>query len=114
VRSGGKPSFLTIVHASQAPQAPSRSHVLVRLHTGRFHQIRAMLAHLGAPLAGDALYGGSSNGPFYLEHVMLAARPFGGDAPRLWRAPAHDGRPAWADAFAEAVDAQAPALLSEA
>lgn len=113
VRSGGKPSFLTIVHASQAPASSSRSHVLVHLHTGRFHQIRAMLAHLGAPLTGDALYGGSP-GPFYLEHVMLAARPFEQLEPRLWRAPAHAGRPAWSDEFTKAVDAQASVLLSEA
>jgi len=113
VRSGGKASFLTIVHASPAPASPSRSHVLVHLHTGRFHQIRAMLAHLGAPLAGDALYGGSP-GAFYLEHVMLAARPFATTAPRLWRAPVHGGRPQWSDDFVTAVDAQAPALLSEA
>lgn len=111
VRSGGKPSFLTIVHASAA--SSSRSQVLVHLHTGRFHQIRAMLAHLGAPLAGDALYGGSA-GTFYLEHVMLAARPFGTTEPRLWRAPAHGGRPVWPEDFAKAVDAQASTLLSEA
>lgn len=36
-----------------------RTHVRVKLHTGRTHQIRVHMAHIGHPLVGDELYGGS-------------------------------------------------------
>lgn len=117
VRSGGKPSFLTIVHVSGAPDHADRSHVLVQLHTGRFHQIRVMLSELGAPLAGDALYA-TPHSPLpipqslYLEHVLLAAHPFGETRMHVWRAPVHNARPKWSPALVNALDAQASSLVS--
>ena len=35
----------------------ARTLVRVRLHTGRFHQIRAQLSHVHAPIVGDGKYG---------------------------------------------------------
>jgi len=78
VRSGGQPSFLEIHRMEDAPDFPGQSHVLVELKTGRYHQIRAMLAGLGSPLVGDTLYGGTGRDVF-LEHIRLRFRPFEAD-----------------------------------
>lgn len=40
---------------------PARSYIDVELLTGRKHQIRVHMAHLGHPLVGDALYGKPRN-----------------------------------------------------
>lgn len=103
VRSGGKPSFLDVAAAAPAPDAPNQSDVLIELHTGRFHQIRVMMANLGAPLVGDVRYGGPSQPAMYLEHVMLGARPFGGDGRSVWTAPSHPDRPRWDASLTQAL-----------
>jgi 23S rRNA-/tRNA-specific pseudouridylate synthase len=105
VRSGGKPSFLTIAHVAQTDR-DDEAFAVVRLHTGRFHQIRVMLANLGAPLVGDALYGGPETRPMYLEHVLLGARPFGASYLHVWQSPADDDRPQWPASLADAVAAE--------
>ena len=70
VRSGGDPSSLTVDAVAPAPARRGEWHAVVTLGTGRFHQIRAMLAHLGWPLVGDREYGGRE-GSMYLDHAWL-------------------------------------------
>lgn len=113
VRSGGKPSFLDVVRVTPVPGHQGEGDVLIRLHTGRFHQIRAMLAHLGAPLVGDARYGGPEHRPMYLEHVVLAARSRGASGWTVWAAPPHPDRPEWDAGMTGAVAGQAGAMAAE-
>jgi 23S rRNA pseudouridine1911/1915/1917 synthase len=59
------------------------SHALVRClaQTGRMHQVRAHLAHVGSPIAGDALYGGkpvADEAGFFL-HAASLVLPIGSD-----------------------------------
>jgi len=88
VRSGGKPARLIIEGAWPAPLGVGGKgdwHIVVRLLTGRFHQIRAMASDLGAPLVGDDQYGGAK-GAMYLEHIGLRFRPMdGADHVRLFQ-----------------------------
>ena len=113
VRAGGKPSFLDVALAAPVPGVPGESHLLVHLHTGRLHQIRVMLAHLGAPLTGDVRYGGPPGQTMYLEQVILGARTFASGEWRVWLAPADVDRPPWAPALSDAVDARMRALATE-
>jgi len=49
------------------------SYVQCRLETGRTHQIRVHMAHVGHPVLGDTLYGGSVKG-FVLDGQCLHAK----------------------------------------
>lgn len=91
VRSGGDPSALAIEAVAPAPGRAGEFHAVVLLATGRYHQVRVMLAHLGAPLVGDRDYGGAP-GAMYLEHAWLV-HPSIDDGGRVvdWR-PGDPGR----------------------
>lgn len=54
VIKGGKPA---VSHYKQKQRLPGSSHVQVSLESGRTHQIRVHLTHLGYPIIGDQLYG---------------------------------------------------------
>lgn len=78
VHAGGKSSRLEILGAAPVPGRKERWHLLIRLLTGRFHQIRVMCAGMGLPLPGDPLYDIEQRDPaeFYLEHIILKYKPF--------------------------------------
>jgi 23S rRNA-/tRNA-specific pseudouridylate synthase len=84
VRSGGNRAITEILAVAPAPDRADELHALLRLHTGRYHQIRATMAHLGTPLVDDWLYGpepSRGGGRFYLEHVALRFTPFEATCP---------------------------------
>ena len=54
----GKPS-VTLVRRLEVAADGRRSLLAVELWTGRRHQVRVHLAHLGFPIVGDGLYGGA-------------------------------------------------------
>lgn len=69
VSPGGKPS-----RTNYTVLASTAQHSLLKLElvTGRTHQIRVHMAHIGHPLAGDDLYGGSCQ--WITRHALHCAR----------------------------------------
>ncbi|WP_419787403.1 dephospho-CoA kinase [Pseudodesulfovibrio sp.] len=81
--------------------------VAVRIHTGRTHQIRVHMAHIGHPLLGDAVYGSREQAEWERRPDRLAVlaprqmlhafhlsfiHPANGERITLWREPPEDFR----------------------
>jgi 23S rRNA pseudouridine1911/1915/1917 synthase len=47
-----------VTHYRVKARYRSHTHLLLRLETGRTHQIRVHMAHIGFPVVGDQVYGG--------------------------------------------------------
>lgn len=60
-RDGARPprGQLAVTHVEARARRGARALLDLVLETGRTHQARVQLAHAGAPIAGDPLYGGS-------------------------------------------------------
>ena len=84
VTAGGKPA---VTHYRQLAGNERASLLEVTLETGRTHQIRVHLAHLGHPVLGDRAYGGASElaselglrRAFLHAHLLAWPQPGGGD-----------------------------------
>jgi 23S rRNA pseudouridine1911/1915/1917 synthase len=65
LRGGGKSArtHYKVVERFGEPERPFASLLECRLETGRTHQIRVHLSHLGHPLIGDATYGRARTAP---------------------------------------------------
>ncbi len=63
-----------VTHFETLGRAGGYTLLLVRLETGRTHQIRVHMAAVGHPVAGDATYGGRPRPAGLARHFLHAAR----------------------------------------
>jgi 23S rRNA pseudouridine1911/1915/1917 synthase len=80
---GGKQA---VTHYSVRERFANHSYLHLRLETGRTHQIRVHLAHIGHPLVGDPTYGGRRKLPRSASSRLIeAVEALGRQALHAWR-----------------------------
>jgi 23S rRNA pseudouridine1911/1915/1917 synthase len=118
----GRPA-ITDYYVLRRAEGDRSALVLCHLHTGRTHQIRVHLRHLGTPLLGDPVYGNPSRQPGHPERLLLHAwrlaftHPSTGkavsfEAPIPGEFSAHLPEPQILDSIRRADPADLPDLLS--
>lgn len=84
-----------VTHVRVLERRGDRCLVSLRIETGRTHQIRVQLAHLGCPVAGDRMYGGPAASRLLLHASELQMdHPLTG-RPLSLRAPVPDELARW-------------------
>jgi 23S rRNA pseudouridine1911/1915/1917 synthase len=73
----GEPSRPALTRWRVVERFPGAALLEVELETGRQHQIRAHLAHVGLPVLGDAAYGADARARVPVRRQMLHARHLG-------------------------------------
>ena len=63
-----------VTHYSVVEDFDGYSHVALKLETGRTHQIRVHMAHLGHPVAGDSVYGNDKKSAFLNGQCLHAIK----------------------------------------